>query len=174
YRATLLPMGIYDAGGNPLDGDKDGVGGDEYNFAFYRFLGDADGDRDVDARDYANIRRTRRAGASAAMKAAFDFDGDGDVDGADVIAFRKNLALKLRPPSGNTPPAAPVINEPGTDGQLVEADDLHMQIEQPFVDADNPAPDPSGVRRASTDWEVWTRGPVPERVFSVLNATQFD
>ena len=85
YRATLLAMGVYDSAGNPLDGDKDGVGGDEYSFAFHRFFGDADGDRDADTRDYVNVRRTRRLGAAAssAMRTAFDFDLDGDVDGSD-------------------------------------------------------------------------------------------
>src|SRR5687767_12936532 len=51
YRATLASMTVYDAAGNPLDGDRDGVGGDEYTFAFHRLFGDADGDRDVDTRD---------------------------------------------------------------------------------------------------------------------------
>jgi glucose/arabinose dehydrogenase len=176
YRATLLPMGIYDSAGNPLDGDKDGVGGDEYNFAFHRFFGDSDGDRDADTRDYVSARRTRRLGAaaSAAMKAAFDYDLDGDVDGRDVLQFRRALGRRLLPPTGNRPPVAPVIDEPTTDGQLIESADLHMQIQPQFVDPDSPVPDPEGQGRAATDWEVWTRGPVPERVFSVLNATAFD
>lgn len=176
YRATLLPMGIYDSAGNPLDGYNNGVGGDEYSFNFHRFYGDGDGDRDADMRDYVSLRRTRRLGAAApaAMKTTFDFDGDGDVDAGDVVQFRRSLGRRLAPYSGNTPPAAPVIDEPTTDGQLIDAQDLHMQIQPAFVDADNPAPDPNGDRRAATDWEVWTRGAIPERVFSVTGATQFD
>lgn len=175
YRATLSAMGIYDGAGRPLDGDRDGVGGDEYAFEFYRFFGDADGDRDVDTLDLARQRRTRhRTAASPFFNSAFDGDGDGDVDTRDTLQFRRNLRLRLRPNTGNRSPAAPLINEPTFDGQLIDPQDLHMQIEPGFVDPDLSAPDPEGQNRTGTDWEVWTRGPVPERVFSVSNATAFD
>ena len=175
YRATLASMTVYDAAGNPLDGDRDGVGGDEYTFAFHRLFGDSDGDRDVDTRDLARQKRTRSSRAGdARYDASFDNDGDGDVDSRDTLAFRRNLRRRLAPPAGNRPPAAPVINEPLADGQLIDAGDLHMQIEQPFVDPDLSGPDPEGQNRSATDWEVWKRGAVPERVFRILGADQFD
>lgn len=176
YRATVLSMGVHDADGRPLDGDENGVGGDEFYFNFHRLLGDSDGDRDTDFRDYARARLTKRLGAAApeTLTTAFDFDGDNDVDVRDLIQMRRNLRRKLPAAAGNTPPVAPVLNEPSTDGQLVEASDVHMQIEQPFIDANHSAADPTGVNRASSDFEIWTRGPVPERVFSVLGADQFD
>ena len=175
YRATLVSMTVYDAAGRPLDGDRDGVGGDEYSFEFHRLFGDADGDRDVDTRDLAAQRRTRyRRAGDPAFDSQFDFDADGDVDSRDTIVFRRNLRHRLRPPAGNRPPAPPVINEPSADGQLIDAQDLHMQIEQAFVDPDLSPPDPTGQNRAGTDWEVWTRAAVPERVFRVINATAFD
>ena len=177
YRATLKSMTVFDNLGRPLDGDGDGVPGDEYNFEFHRFFGDSDGDRDVDTRDYARLRATRRMGAAAPapLKATFDFDGDGDVDARDQAQFRRNLTRRLRPYAGNRPPAAPVINEPAADGQLIDAQDLHMQVEQAFIDPDSPAADPTGQGRAATDWEVWTRNTTtPERVFRVTGATQFD
>ena len=173
YRATVLSMGVYDTAGNPLDGNKDGVGGDEYSFQFHRFFGDSDGNRVVNARDYANLRYALRF-RDAARTAAFDSDGDGDLDARDATRFRQTQGRRLRLVDRNDPPAAPVINEPAADGQLVDAEDLHMQIEQAFVDPDSPAADPGGAGRASTDWEVWTRTPVPERVFRVTGATQFD
>ena len=174
YIGTLSAMGIYDAAGNPLDGDRDGVGGDEYSFEFHRFFGDADSDRDVDTLDLVRQRRTRhRVAGDPAFNPAFDADGDGDVDTRDTLEFRRNLRRRLAPRAGNRPPAAPVINEPTFDGQLIDPQDLHMQIEQAFVDPDLSA-DPEGTNRTGTDWEVWTRGPVPERVFRVTNATAFD
>ena len=173
YRATLQSMTVYDAAGKPLDGDTDGVGGDEYNFTFHRFFGDSDGDRDVDARDAIRLRLARWS-TDPQAKAPFDSNGDGVLNARDVLALRRNLRSKLKAPTGNRPPAAPVINEPSVDGQLIDAQDLHMQIEQAFVDPDQGAPDPQGLSRSGTDWEVWTRGAVPERVFHVDNSTQFD
>lgn len=66
--------------------------------------------------------------------------------------------LSETPPttSGNTPPAAPPINEPGVDGQEVNPGDVHMEA-GPFFDAD-------GDQHECSDWEVWTLSPL-ERVW---------
>ena len=175
YRATLLSMTVYDTAGNPLDGNGDGVGGDEYSFNFHRLFGDSDGDRDVDSRDAIRQRRSRgRSPGHPFYNPAFDYNGDGAVSPTDTVQFRRRLGRRLRPDAGNSPPVAPVIEEPATDGQVINGQDLHMQIQQPFVDADNPAPDPLGANRSASDFEVWTRGLVPERVFYIENANQFD
>ena len=173
YRAVVDGMAVYASTGRPLDGDGDGVGGDDFSFEFHRLFGDADGDRDVDGRDALAQRRARRS-ADPQVRAAFDSDGDVDVDARDLAAFRRQLRKTLPPATGNSPPATPVINEPSADGQLIDPQDLHMQIEQAFVDTDQAVPDPQGLTRSGTDWEVWTRGAVPERVFHVDNATEFD
>ncbi|MGH7213815.1 MAG: carbohydrate-binding protein [Tepidisphaeraceae bacterium] len=65
---------------------------------------------------------------------------------------------------GNNSPAAPVITEPPVDGYVVSAEDLHMET---LVFADPDATD----AHAATDWEVWTTGATPVRVWSALNKT---
>lgn len=58
--------------------------------------------------------------------------------------------------SANTGPAAPFINEPGVDGQIVNAADFHMET-HPFSDPDSAAT-PDGTFRG-TDFEIWTVTP---------------
>jgi hypothetical protein len=72
----------------PLDGNNDGVGGDDFTVNFHRLFGDADGNGFVDALDF---RAFRAALGSAAF--AFDFDGDGDADAADFVAFRARFGV---------------------------------------------------------------------------------
>jgi Tol biopolymer transport system component len=74
----------------PLDGNNDGVGGDDFTFNFHRLFGDADGNGFVDAWDF---RAFRAALGSAAF--VFDFDGDGDVDAADFVAFRGRFGVAV-------------------------------------------------------------------------------
>ncbi len=98
-------------GTHQLDADRDGIdGGIRYlgrtagdqivaTDAFFRMLGDTDGDRDVDAQDFAKFSVTyRKTNASALYDAAFDSDSDGDVDAQDYAAFslryRKTLSLQ--------------------------------------------------------------------------------
>ena len=63
----------------------------------------------------------------------------------------------------NHPPAAPVITEPPTDGFVVSAEDLHMEAPT-FSDRD-------GDTHLATDWEIYTTGAKPVRVWSALNVT---
>jgi hypothetical protein len=74
---AAIDGGLRRRGATPLDGDKDGVGGDEYNFTFHRFFGDSDGDRDVDARD-RDPPAPRPLVHRPAGQAPFDSNGDGD------------------------------------------------------------------------------------------------
>ncbi len=70
------------------------------------------------------------------------------------------LVLLLGGPAlllANTPPDAPLINEPELDGQIVNPSDVHMEC-APFSDAD------PGDTHLCSDWEIWTVSP-PERVW---------
>ncbi len=60
----------------------------------------------------------------------------------------------------NTPPNPPVITEPATDAQIVNAADVHMETAA-FSD-----PDP-GDTHACSDWEIWTLAP-SQRVWKAL------
>ena len=61
----------------------------------------------------------------------------------------------------NAPPAAPLINEPTHDGENVFGSDVHMEIGD-FADPD------AGQVRSNTDWEIWTTGSSPQRVWYAL------
>lgn len=63
----------------------------------------------------------------------------------------------------NSPPFAPIITEPGTNGQVVNPADVHMET-APFHDPD------IGDQHSSTDWEIWTITP-SERVWVSAGAT---
>jgi hypothetical protein len=87
---------FYDGAGQTLDGNGDGIGGDDYVSPLtgpgriHRLFGDADGDGDVDAADFAAFR-SAFGGASI----VFDFDGDGDVDAADFGQFRARFGMSI-------------------------------------------------------------------------------
>ncbi|MCA9128982.1 MAG: hypothetical protein KDB22_17970 [Planctomycetales bacterium] len=91
---------IADAAGNSLDGNNNGVAGGARDVdEFFRFFGDYDGDRDVDATDYLNFRRTyRRDNSSSLFNSAFDVDANEIIDGSDYIEFRRRYRRSLLPP----------------------------------------------------------------------------
>src|SRR3954447_4709089 len=64
----------------------------------------------------------------------------------------------------NAAPLAPVITEPLTDGKVVFASDVHMEIGD-FADPD------AGDARLNTDWEIWTTGATSQRVWFALAQT---
>ncbi|WP_337177061.1 Calx-beta domain-containing protein, partial [Paludisphaera sp.] len=93
YTLTILADKVADAAGQPLDADGDGTANDAAIFELYRFFGDLDGDRDVDAADYAALHRLR---GLAGYLSALDSDGDGDVDAVDTTAFLVNYRKTLK------------------------------------------------------------------------------
>jgi len=74
----------------PLDGNSDGVGGDDFTFNFHRLFGDADGNGSVDALDFRAFRA-----AFGSASAVFDLDNDGDTDAADYVAFRGRFGVSV-------------------------------------------------------------------------------
>ena len=83
-----------------VDSSKVRAGNDamtaDHTDEFFRYFGDADGDRDVDARDRRKFRRTYRKKSSVkAFNDAFDFDGNGVVDARDLRQFRKRFRTVL-------------------------------------------------------------------------------
>jgi surface-anchored protein len=62
------------------------------SFQFHRLFGDADGDRDVDARDLSAFRQ---AFGNTTNLAAFDWDNDGDVDRADYQRFLRRYGKRI-------------------------------------------------------------------------------
>lgn len=82
YTLTLIASKITGTGGS-LDGNADGVGGDNQVLLFHRLFGDADGNRSVTAADFAALRL-----AFGGSSFTFDVDGDGIISAADFSAFR--------------------------------------------------------------------------------------
>jgi hypothetical protein len=91
YTLTALQSPI-SANGAQLDGNYDGVGGDNYNFTdaqgLFRFYGDINGDRHVDIADFGLFATSYglHTGQSGFL-AAFDFNNDGVIDIQDFGQF---------------------------------------------------------------------------------------
>lgn len=81
----------------------------------------------------------------------------GLAESHDVLSWSFD---ETPPPAGNLPPATPTVTEPGVNGQIVNAADVHMEC-TPFADPD------AGDLHECTDWEVWTVSP-SQRVWSTL------
>ncbi|QDV47458.1 Galactosyltransferase [Stieleria neptunia] len=98
YTLTVIDTQVTDTAGNILDGDGDGQAGVSATDDFFRLFGDADGDRDVDRRDYLFLLQTYDRGVGdAGFNSALDYDGDGDVDSQDLRSFRSNYRRILLP-----------------------------------------------------------------------------
>ena len=82
YTLTLIASKIQGVGGF-LDGDANGVGGDDKTLLTHRLFGDSNGDRTVNGTDFHAFRLAFLSNSST-----FDFDGDGQVTGADFLQFR--------------------------------------------------------------------------------------
>jgi hypothetical protein len=92
YILTIDAGQVFNSNGK-LDGNGDGVGGDNYVLAsasapnpptnIFRLFGDANGDGTVSAEDFQLIRVY-----FASSNIIFDFDGDGYVSASDFIQFR--------------------------------------------------------------------------------------
>jgi hypothetical protein len=90
YTLTIQANQITSANGQ-LDGDGNGIGGDNYvqvgapgtGSNLFRMFGDINGDGTVSASDFIQFRQF-----FGGSNFAFDFDGDGSVAASDFIQFR--------------------------------------------------------------------------------------
>ncbi len=88
YTLTIFASQVT-ANGLQLDGNGDGVGGDNHvvpssgTGGIFRLFGDADGDANVAANDFIQFRL-----ALGGNNSIFDFDNDGAVAAGDFIQFR--------------------------------------------------------------------------------------
>ncbi len=88
YTLTINALQV-DNGFYKLDGDCNGIGGDNYQIVgtptngLFRLFGDADGDGTISTADFIQFRLA--FGGSSTM---FDFDNDGSVAVSDFIQFR--------------------------------------------------------------------------------------
>ena len=106
YKATLLAGGIKDSGLRTLDGNGDGLAGDDYAFNFFTFAGDANRDRTVAFADLVKV--AQNYGGAGKTWADGDFNGDGTVDFADLVVVAQHYGTSL--PAASLPAvAAPAL-----------------------------------------------------------------
>lgn len=93
YTVTVRASQV-SANGQALDGNGDGIGGDDYTLAgtvangLYRLFGDANGDGIVNAADFSRFRPAFGASTGqAAYLAWLDFNGDGVINAFDFGQF---------------------------------------------------------------------------------------
>ena len=88
YTLTALASQIT-RGGQALDGNGDGIPGDDFTFGdaqgLFRMFGDINGDRRVDILDFGLFSLSYQSAAN--YNPAFDFNGDGRIDIADFGQF---------------------------------------------------------------------------------------
>ncbi|MEX0676088.1 MAG: ELWxxDGT repeat protein [Pirellulales bacterium] len=98
YALTIRADKIRDGAGQALDGDGNSVAGGNRVDEFFRFYGDADGDRDVDNLDYALFRSSynKRSGDPTFLW-FFDFDGNSRINFIDGFEFFKRKGRFLNP-----------------------------------------------------------------------------
>jgi hypothetical protein len=91
YTLTALALDIT-VGGQYLDGNGDGLGGDNFTFGesqgLFRFFGDINGDRHIDIADFAIFSNSFNSSTGQTNYLAYlDFNGDGHIDIADFGQF---------------------------------------------------------------------------------------
>ena len=65
-----------------------------YNYHFFRFFGDSNGDGRVDAVDYAAFRTAYLSGNATGANSIYDYNGDGVFTTADLQAFTYNFTKR--------------------------------------------------------------------------------
>lgn len=95
YKISVIASSTHAlVGGAPMG--QDVVFGETAEDTFFRYFGDSDGDRDVDAQDYGRFGLTfLKSLGDNEFDEFFDFDGDGDVDGNDHAQFRRRFLGSL-------------------------------------------------------------------------------
>jgi hypothetical protein len=92
YQVKALAAQIHGPNGLALDGNADGIVGDDYMLdstgttGVFRLYGDVNGDASVAASDFVVFRQY-----FGGYLYALDFDNDGAVAGSDFIAFRQRF-----------------------------------------------------------------------------------
>ena len=98
YRVRLVAAGITDGAGHPLDGNRDGTAGDDFEFGTFQKAGDVNGDGTVDASDLAVVQANLLK-ASGHLDPRADLNLDGKVNALDLLVVRRSWQTTLQPPT---------------------------------------------------------------------------
>jgi hypothetical protein len=114
----MLPDGSYslqvdasrvrDASGNPLDGDGDGTGGDNFSFGFFHLTGDANHDGVTDFGDMVPMAQNYN-GAAGMNYDQGDLNYDGVVDFNDLVILAQHYNTDLTTIAPPTAPAGSAV-----------------------------------------------------------------
>lgn len=93
YELKALASQITDSTGFNLDGNANGVVGDDYaSTAVHRLFGDVNGDGYTDLNDFIAFRDANGSDSTTPnWNPYFDINGDGFIDNNDFLAFRQRL-----------------------------------------------------------------------------------
>lgn len=119
YVARLKAGGVTLADGSMLDGNGDGMGGDDFTFAFTFLQGDLTGDRTVDSADLAILLRNLNTPATGWDHGDLDFDGKigfGDYQ-AMQVAYHHTL-----------PAASPSAGAAGAAGEMLSEEAVMVPV----------------------------------------------
>lgn len=115
YRLTLLASQITDSAGNQLDGNGNGVGGDNYVFDFFVWAGDANHDRTVNSDDFNTLAGSFGQGGKNFTQGDFSYNTIVNSDDFNILAGKFGQTLPFPPPPGPeaaaaaiTPPVTPL------------------------------------------------------------------
>jgi hypothetical protein len=93
YRATLSSASVTDPSGNPLDGDGNGIGGDDLIFHFYFLQADVNRDRIVNLRDFNILGANFGLSEADFEHGDLNYDGTVDLRDFDIMAGRFGQAV---------------------------------------------------------------------------------
>ncbi|WP_168215735.1 CARDB domain-containing protein [Roseimaritima ulvae] len=102
YVFTIDASVVSDVTGNLLDGNGDGIGGDDFLLIFHRLNGDADGSGVVDGADMSVVLQSM--GRHASMP---NFDPNADLDRDGRITVRDRILVARAMGRSVTPPPEP-------------------------------------------------------------------
>jgi subtilisin-like proprotein convertase family protein len=108
YTARLKAASISTPGGGLLDGNSDGIGGDDFVTTFFQLLGDANRDRKVDTTDLKIL--LSHFGGNSATTEQGDLTYDGKVDFHDFQAMEIAFGNALSTPVVQPAQAVPVLS----------------------------------------------------------------
>jgi hypothetical protein len=94
YRLTLRAADIVNRAGLHLDGNGDGVTGDDFVYNFHQLAGDANRDGAVNFNDLVPFAQNYNTPGGKTW-AQGDFTGDGKVDFADMVKIAQNYNKSL-------------------------------------------------------------------------------
>jgi hypothetical protein len=95
YQLTLHAAGVHDIAGNPLDGNSDGSGGDDFPFPTFFKVGDLNHDGIVDFADLVILAQNYGGTGKTFGEGNLDYDPAGNVDFADLVILAQQYGTAL-------------------------------------------------------------------------------